>query len=70
MTIDSMFRMLCLGLIGREKFMGAVLFAKSCGLITPAESDFLHWASWIALTGMGLCVRLSASFTRAEPGRI
>ena len=36
MTIDSMFRMLCLGLIGREKFMGAVLFAKSCGFFDYA----------------------------------
>lgn len=45
MTIDSMFRMLCLELISHEKFMGAVLFAKSCGLLTPAESEFLSWAS-------------------------
>lgn len=45
MTIDSMFRMLCLELISREKFMGAVMFAGSCGLLTPEESDFLSWAS-------------------------
>ncbi len=45
MTIDSMFRMLCLGLIGREKFMGAALFAKSCGLLTPVEFSFLSEAS-------------------------
>ena len=45
-TIDSMFRMLCLGVISRDMFIGAVIFAKNCGLLTGSECGFLIDASW------------------------
>lgn len=44
--VNSMFRMLCLGIINHDKFMGGVIFAKSCGLLTDAELIFLSNASW------------------------
>lgn len=44
-TINRMFRMLALGIILREKFMGAVLFANACGLLTDEELSFLNSAS-------------------------
>lgn len=45
-AIDSMFRMLCSGLISHDEFMGGVVFASSCGLLTDAEFDFLNNATY------------------------
>lgn len=45
-TVDSMFMKLCLGLISREEFIGGMIFANSCGLITDMEFCFLSNASW------------------------
>ena len=44
-TINRMIVIVALGIIRREKFMGAVLFANACGLLTDEELSFLNSAS-------------------------